>query len=349
MQSFSIAGHHVGPEHPVLVIAELSGNHHQSLATAKAMIKAAADAGVQAIKLQTYTPDTMTLDINRDEFLIRDTDNLWQGKSLYQLYAEAMTPWEWHQPLFDYARSLGLLAFSTPFDASAVALLESLEVPCYKIASFENTDHALLAAVASTGKPVLLSTGMATVAELADSVAVLRRHGCEQLLLLKCTSHYPADPVDANLLTLPHLQSLFNCPVGLSDHTLGIGVAVAAVAHGACVVEKHFVLDRAAGGIDSEFSLQPDEFATLVTETERARLALGGIRYGCSEREQASRKFRRSLYISADLQQGQLLSADNVRAVRPGLGLPVKYLPQLLGRPVQRDVRAGTPLQWELI
>ncbi|BDM63731.1 pseudaminic acid synthase [Shewanella sp. NFH-SH190041] len=349
MQPFSIAGHHVGPEHPVLVIAELSGNHHQSLATAKAMIKAAADAGVQAIKLQTYTPDTMTLDINRDEFLIRDADNLWQGKSLYQLYAEAMTPWEWHQPLFDYARSLGLLAFSTPFDASAVALLESLEVPCYKIASFENTDHALLAAVASTGKPVLLSTGMATVAELADSVAVLRRHGCEQLLLLKCTSHYPADPVDANLLTLPHLQSLFNCPVGLSDHTLGIGVAVAAVAHGACVVEKHFVLDRAAGGIDSEFSLQPDEFATLVTETERARLALGGIRYGCSEREQASRKFRRSLYISADLQQGQLLSADNVRAVRPGLGLPVKYLPQLLGRPVQRDVCAGTPLQWELI
>lgn len=339
----------IGDDQPALVIAELSGNHHQSLDTAKAMIKVAASTGVQAIKLQTYTPDTITLNVARDEFLITDADNLWQGKTLYQLYGEAMTPWEWHQELFEYAASLGLLAFSTPFDETAVEFLESLQVPCYKIASFENIDHGLLRAVARTGKPVIMSTGMADVAELAESVQVLRDNGCQDLILLKCTSHYPADPVDANLMTIPHLKQLFNCQVGLSDHTAGIGVAVAAVTLGASVVEKHFVLDRAAGGVDSAFSLQPEEFSALVTECNRARIAVGQVRYGCSAKELDSRKFRRSLYISQDLKAGDILTVDNLRSVRPGLGLAPKFLPQLLGKTVNQDVTAGTPMQWELI
>lgn len=339
----------IGDDQPAFVIAELSGNHHQSLDTAKAMIKAAASTGVQAIKLQTYTPDTITLNVARDEFLITDTDNLWQGKTLYQLYGEAMTPWEWHQELFDYAASLGLLAFSTPFDETAVEFLESLQVPCYKIASFENIDHGLLRAVARTGKPVIMSTGMADVAELAESVQVLRDNGCQDLILLKCTSHYPADPVDANLMTIPHLKQLFDCQVGLSDHTAGIGVAVAAVTLGASVIEKHFVLDRAAGGVDSAFSLQPEEFSALVTECNRARIAVGQVRYGCTAKELDSRKFRRSLYISQDLKAGDVLTVDNLRSVRPGLGLAPKFLPQLLGKTVNQDVTAGTPMQWELI
>ncbi|KFZ36546.1 N-acetylneuraminate synthase [Shewanella mangrovi] len=339
----------IGGGHPPMIIAELSGNHHQSLDTAKAMIKAAASTGVQAIKLQTYTPDTITLNVARDEFLITDADNLWQGKTLYQLYGEAMTPWEWHQALFEYAASLGLLAFSTPFDETAVEFLESLQVPCYKIASFENIDHGLLRAVARTGKPVIMSTGMADVAELAESVQVLRDNGCQDLILLKCTSHYPADPVDANLMTIPHLKQLFDCQVGLSDHTAGIGVAVAAVTLGASVIEKHFVLDRAAGGVDSAFSLQPEEFSALVTECNRARIAVGHVRYGCTAKELDSRKFRRSLYISQDLKAGDVLTVDNLRSVRPGLGLAPKFLPQLLGKTVNQNVSAGTPMQWELI
>lgn len=349
MQSFFIGENPVGQAHPVLVIAELSGNHNQSLSTAKAMIKAAADAGVQAIKLQTYTPDTMTLDLSRDEFLIQDATNLWQGKTLYQLYGEAMTPWAWHKPLFDYARELGLLAFSSPFDISAVEFLETLDVPCYKIASFENIDNELLRAVAQTGKPVIMSTGMAEISELAESIDVLKASGCHELILLKCTSHYPAEPVDANLATIPHLQQLFGCQVGLSDHTAGIGVAVAAVAQGATVVEKHFVLDRSAGGVDSAFSLEPDEFGQLVRECERARVALGQVHYGCTAKEIESRKFRRSLYICCDLKAGDILDEHNLRAIRPGLGLAPKYLPQLLGKPVRCDVRQGTPMSWALL
>lgn len=348
-QQITIGDIKVGEGYPPLVIAELSGNHHQSLDTAKAMIRVAATTGVQAIKLQTYTPDTITLNVARDEFLITDADNLWQGKTLYQLYGEAMTPWEWHQELFDYAASLGLLAFSTPFDETAVAFLESLNVPCYKIASFENIDHGLLRAVARTGKPVIMSTGMADVAELAESIAVLTDNGCDELILLKCTSHYPADPVDANLATIPHLKQLFGCQVGLSDHTAGIGVAVAAVALGATVVEKHFVLDRSAGGVDSAFSLQPEEFTALVTECQRAAIAIGHVHYGCTPKEVDSRKFRRSLYISQNLTAGDVLTVDNLRSVRPGLGLAPKYLAQLLGKTVNQDVPAGTPMRWDLV
>ncbi len=349
MSSIQIGQACVGHGHPTFIIAELSGNHGQSLEKAKAMIKAAAETGVHAIKLQTYTPDTITLNVNHGEFLISDEDNLWKGRTLHDLYGEAMTPWEWHKPLFDYAKSLGLIAFSTPFDLTAVEFLESLDVPCHKIASFENIDHGLLAAVAKTGKPVIMSTGMASIEELAESVSVLKENGCRELILLKCTSHYPANPVDANLLTIPHLANLFNCQVGLSDHTQGIGVSIASVVLGASVIEKHFVMDRSEGGVDSEFSLEPQEFKARVEESERARIALGKVHYGCTDKEIASRKFRRSLYISQDMKQGDVLTVDNLRSVRPGLGLAPKYLQSLLGKRVKCDISAGTAMSWNFV
>jgi N-acetylneuraminate synthase len=339
----------IGHQHPPLIIAELSGNHDQSLDKALAMVDAAAAAGAQAIKLQTYTADTMTLDIDSGEFFIDNPESLWAGTSLYKLYQIAHTPWAWHQAIFERAKSLGMLAFSTPFDLTAVEFLESLNVPCYKIASFENTDHALLAAVARTGKPVIMSTGMASIAELADAVDVLKSHGCNQLILLKCTSNYPARPVDANLLTIPHLAQLFDCQAGLSDHTTGIGVSIAAVALGATVIEKHFVLDRNEGGVDAEFSLEPTEMQQLVEETARAWTALGKVHYGVTDKEIASRKHRRSLYISADLPAGTVLTAENLRAIRPGLGLAPKYLELVLGRQVKADVKRGTALSWDLL
>lgn len=339
----------VGAAHRPLIIAELSGNHDQSLDKALAMVDAAAAAGAQAIKLQTYTADTMTLDIDSGEFFIDNPDSLWAGTSLYKLYQIAHTPWDWHQAIFERAQSHGMLAFSTPFDLTAVDFLESLNVPCYKIASFENTDHALLAAVAKTGKPVIMSTGMASIAELADAVDVLKRHGCNELILLKCTSNYPARPVDANLLTIPHLAQLFDCQAGLSDHTTGIGVSIAAVALGATVIEKHFVLDRSEGGVDAEFSLEPFEMKQLVEETERAWTALGQVHYGVTDKEIASRKHRRSLYISADLAAGTVLTTENLRAIRPGLGLAPKYLELVLGRQVKADVQRGTALSWDLL
>ena len=349
MASITIGHRQVGSDHPPFIIAEMSGNHGQSIEKAKALIDAAAKAGAHALKLQTYTPDTITLDVHEREFFIADPNSLWQGNSLYNLYQEAMTPWEWHQELFDYASSKGLVAFSTPFDLTAVDFLESLNVPCYKIASFENIDHALLAAVAKTGKPVIMSTGMASQAELAESVDVLRAAGCKDLILLKCTSNYPARPVDANLRTIPHLAELFNCQVGLSDHTPGVGVAVAAVALGATVVEKHFVLDRNGGEVDAEFSLEPHEVKMLVEETERAWTALGKVYYGCTDKELASRVHRRSLYIAEDVKAGDILTEKNLRSVRPGLGLAPKYLPLLLGKVVKVDAPKGTPMSWELI
>lgn len=349
MQLIKVDHCHIGPGQPVFVIAELSGNHGQSLEKAKEMILAAAEAGASAIKLQTYTPDTITLNVSHGEFFIQDQDNLWKGRSLYDLYSEAMTPWEWHQPLFDYAKSLGLVAFSTPFDLTAVEYLEKLNVPCYKIASFENNDHALLAAVAKTGKPVIMSTGMAEIHELAEAVMVLKQHGCRDLILLKCTSHYPAEPVDANLSTIPHLAQLFDCQVGLSDHTQGIGVSIASVILGGTVIEKHFVIDRNEGGVDSEFSLEPGEFKSLVMETERARVALGRVHYGCTTKEIASRKYRRSLYVSRDMSAGDILTVDNLRSVRPGLGIAPKYLHQLLGKAVKQDIAAGTAMCWEFV
>ncbi|GGO73839.1 pseudaminic acid synthase [Bowmanella pacifica] len=349
MASITIGHHQIGPDHPPFIIAEMSGNHGQSIEKAKALIDAAANAGAHALKLQTYTPDTITLDVHEREFFIADPNSLWQGNSLYNLYQEAMTPWEWHQELFDYASSKGLVAFSTPFDLTAVDFLQSLNVPCYKIASFENIDHALLAAVAKTGKPVIVSTGMASQTEIAESVEVLRAAGCKDLILLKCTSNYPARPVDANLRTIPHLAELFNCQVGLSDHTPGVGVAVAAVALGATVVEKHFVLDRNGGEVDAEFSLEPHEVKMLVEETERAWTALGKVHYGCTDKELASRVHRRSLYIAENVKAGDILTEKNLRSVRPGLGLPPKYLPLLLGKVIKTDAPKGTPMSWELI
>lgn len=343
-------GHHlVGSGHPPFVIAEMSGNHNGSLDRALALVDAAADAGAQALKIQTYTADTMTLDLDRDEFFIADPDSLWKGNSLYKLYEEAHTPWDWHAPIFERARARGMIAFSSPFDASAVAFLESLDVPCYKVASFENTDLPLIRKVAATGKPMIISTGMATVAEIDEAVRAARGAGCRDLILLKCTSSYPATPEHSHLATIPHLRQLFGCQIGLSDHTLGIGAAVASVALGATVIEKHFTLQRADGGVDSAFSLEPQELRQLVEESERARQAVGTVRYGRTAAEEKSLVFRRSLYIAADMKAGEVLTPANLRAIRPGLGLPPKHLEMLLGKRVNRDVVRGTPMSWDLL
>jgi pseudaminic acid synthase len=344
-----IAGRPIGRRHAPFVIAEMSGNHNQSLERALAIVEAAARAGAHALKLQTYTADTMTLDVQGEGFQIRDAGSLWQGASLYQLYDQAHTPWEWHEPLFARARELGLIAFSTPFDESAVEFLESIGAPCYKIASFENTDLPLIRRVASTGKPMIMSTGMASVAELDESVRAARAAGCRDLVLLKCTSTYPATPENTNVSTIPHMRELFDCQVGLSDHTMGVGASVASVALGATVIEKHFTLRRADGGVDSTFSLEPEEMAQLVVETARAWQSLGHVHYGPTEAERASLQFRRSLYVVKDLQPGDALTADNVRAIRPGLGLAPKHLEEVLGCKVNRAIARGTPLSWALL
>ena len=347
--SISIAGRPIGRSHQPFVIAEMSGNHNQSLERALAIVDAAAKSGAHGLKLQTYTADTMTLDLASNEFFIDDPDSLWKGRSLHELYKQAYTPWEWHEPIFDRARSLGMIPFSTPFDASAVDFLEGLGVACYKIASFENTDLPLIRKVAATGKPMIISTGMATVADIDETVRAARAAGCEQLVLLKCTSTYPATPADTNLLTIPHMRSLFGCEVGLSDHTFGIGASVASVALGASVIEKHFTLARADGGVDSTFSMEPEEMAALVVETKRAWLALGEVYYGLTEKEGKSLVFRRSLYVAEDLAPGDVLTEQNLRIIRPGLGLPPKYFETLLGKRVGRAVRRGTPMSWDLL
>ena len=344
-----IGNYAISPEAPPFVIAEMSGNHNQSLDRALAIVEAAAQAGAHGLKIQTYTADTMTLDLNEGSFRIDDPDSLWAGRSLYQLYQEAYTPWEWHGPIFTRARELGLVAFSTPFDETAVNFLESLDVPCYKIASFENTDLPLIRKVAATGKPMIISTGMANAAELDETVRTARAAGCKDLVLLKCTSTYPASPADTDLRTIPHMRTLFDCEVGLSDHTMGVGAAIAAVALGATVVEKHFTLSRADGGVDSTFSLEPEELAILATETKRAWEALGTVRYGRTRAEDKSAVFRRSLYVVRDLAPGDILTPENLRAIRPGFGLPPKYYDLLLGRKVSKQIRRGTPLSWELL
>lgn len=344
-----IAGRGVGRAFPPFVVAEMSGNHNQSLERALQIADAAARSGAHALKLQTYTPDTMTLDLDQGDFHISDEDSLWAGKSLYRLYQEAYTPWEWHEKLFARCRELGMIGFSTPFDETAVDFLESLDVPCYKVASFENTDLPLIRKIAATGKPMIISTGMATVAELDETVCAARDGGCDDLVLLKCTSSYPATPENTNILTIPHMRDLFECEVGLSDHTMGVGVSVASIALGATVIEKHFTLRRADGGVDSTFSLEPEEMQALVVETERAWQALGKVSYGMTDTEQKSKCFRRSLYITDDLKQGTVLTRGNVRAIRPGFGLPPKYYEIVLGKTVARDVKRGTPLSWELI
>jgi len=345
----SIMNRKIGLQHPPFIIAEMSGNHNQSLDRALAIVEAAAQAGAHGLKIQTYTPDTMTIDLDEREFHISDSNSLWKGTSLYKLYSEAYTPWDWHKPIFDRARKLGMIPFSTPFDDSSVEFLESLNVPCYKIASFENTDIPLIKRVAATGKPMIISTGMATVAELDETVRAAQDAGCKDLILLKCTSTYPATPESTNILTIPHLCELFDCEVGLSDHTMGVGVSVASVALGATVIEKHFTLSRADGGVDSAFSMEPDEMAQLVTETERAWQARGQVRYGPTDAEKQSIQFRRSLYIVKDIKAGDVLTQTNLRAIRPGLGLPTKYMGQVLGRSVNKNMKRGTALGWDCL
>ncbi len=344
-----IADRLVGGAFTPFIIAEMSGNHNQSLKRALDIVEAAAKAGAHALKLQTYTADTITLDVQEGEFFIDDAQSLWKGRSLHELYKEAHTPWEWHAPIMERARKLGMVCFSTPFDETAVDFLESLQVPAYKIASFENVHLPLIRKAAATGKPVIISTGMATLAEIDDAVRAAREAGCRDLVLLKCTSTYPATPANTNVLTIPHLRAKFGCEVGLSDHTMGVGAAVAAVAHGATVIEKHFTLRRSDGGVDSAFSLEPEELRALVIETERAWQSLGQVTYGPSEEEKKSLIFRRSIYIARDLKAGDVLTPENLRCVRPGLGLAPKHYETLLGRRVNQDVKKGTPMGWALV
>lgn len=349
VNEIKIAEKLIGKNRPPFVIAEMSGNHNQSLERALEIVDAVAKTGAHALKIQTYTPDTMTIDLDEREFHISDRTSLWEGTSLYKLYGQAYTPWEWHKPIFDRAKELGLIAFSSPFDDSAVDFLEQLNVPCYKIASFENIDIPLIRRVASTGKPLIISTGMATAAELDDAVTAARAAGCKDLILLKCTSTYPATADNTNILTIPHMRELFQCEVGLSDHTMGVGVSVASVALGATVIEKHFTLNRADGGVDSTFSMEPSEMAQLVLETERAWQSLGCINYGATLAEQKSLQFRRSLYVVRDLKAGDKLTVENLRSIRPGLGLPPKFLEEVLGKTVKQSVKRGTALTWNLL
>ncbi|WP_409368019.1 pseudaminic acid synthase [Lysinibacillus sp. 38-6] len=331
-----------------LIIAEMSGNHNQSLNRALEIVEAAAASGAHALKIQTYTADTLTLNVDSPDFLISDSESLWKDKKLYDLYTEAYTPWEWHKPIFDRAKELGMIAFSTPFDETAVDFLEELEVPLYKIASFENTDLPLIKKVAATGKPMIVSTGMATLAELDELVRTAKEAGCKDLVLLKCTSTYPATPENTNILTIPHMKQLFDdVQIGLSDHTLGIGVAVASVALGATVIEKHFTLDRADGGVDAAFSMEPAEMKALVEETERAWLAMGKVTYGPTEKEKASLKFRRSIYVSKDIKAGEIFTQENVKIVRPGYGLQPKYFNHVINKKARKDYITGTPLKFE--
>lgn len=339
----------IGLDNRPFIIAEMSGNHNQSLDRALEIVEAASKTGVNALKIQTYTADTITLDVSEGEFFIEDKNSLWKGKTLYDLYQEAHTPWEWHEPIMKRAEELGMICFSTPFDDTAVDFLEDLDVPAYKIASFENTHLPLIKKVAATGKPMIISTGMASIAEMDEMVQTIRDAGCEQFILLKCTSTYPATPENSNVLTIPHMRQLFKCEVGLSDHTMGIGASIAAVAHGATVIEKHFTLNRADGGVDSAFSLEPEEMKQLVVETDQAQKSLGKVTYGPTEVEKASLVFRRSLYIAEDMKKGDVLTEKNLRIVRPGLGLPPKYYDIFLGRKVSRDVKKGTAVNWTLI
>lgn len=349
MTDFMIEERKIGTSERPFIIAEMSGNHNQSLEKALKIVEEAAKAGVDAVKLQTYTAETMTLNLDEKEFFIDDDSNLWKGNSLYNLYEQAYTPWEWHEQIFSRCKELGLIAFSSPFDETAVDFLEEMKVPCYKIASFENIDIPLIRKVARTGKPLIMSTGMATAAELDEAVRAVREEGCEKLILLKCTSTYPASPENTNLKTIPHMKELFDCQVGLSDHTMGLGTAVASVVLGATVIEKHFTLDRKAGGVDAAFSMEPAEMAALVKESNRAWESLGSVQYGPTRAEQPSLKHRRSLYVTKDLQAGDVLTSENVRAIRPGLGLAPKYLDLVIGKSVNEAVKKGTPLSLELL
>lgn len=339
----------VGRGHKPFIIAEMSGNHNQSLETALKIVDSASKTGVDALKIQTYTAETMTLDSQEKEFFIKDETSLWSGNSLYELYQQAYTPWEWHEAIFDRCREHGIIGFSTPFDRTAVDFLEEMDTPVYKIASFENNDIPLIEYVAKTGKPLIISTGMANISELDECVTAARDNGCKDLILLKCTSSYPAPVADANLRTIPHLRDLFNCHVGLSDHTLSNATAVASVALGACIIEKHFTLSRADGGVDSAFSLEPIELASLVNMTQDAYISLGEVKYGTCSSEATSKSHRRSIYLSRNVTEGEVINSDNVRVIRPGQGMAPKYYNVIIGRKFSKSAKKGTPLSWNLI
>lgn len=331
------------------IIAEMSGNHNHSLERALKIVDAAAEAGVDALKIQTYTADTMTLDINRGEFVIDDPKSLWNGRTLYDLYKEAATPWEWHKDIFDRCRQKGIIGFSTPFDSTAVDFLESLGNPIYKIASFEIVDIPLIKKAALTGKPLIMSTGMASIEEIQDAVDSARSAGCKDITLLKCTSTYPASAEDSNILTIQDMKKKFGCNVGLSDHTVGTGVAVASVALGASVIEKHFTLSRADGGVDSAFSMEPAEMKKLVEDSRNAALSLGSVKYGPTDAEKPSLKFRRSLYAVKDIKKGEKFTEENIRSIRPGYGMSPKYYNKILGKCSAKDIVLGTPLTSEML
>jgi N-acetylneuraminate synthase len=347
MTSVAIAGRPIGPDYPPYVIAEMSGNHNGEIERAFALIEAAKAAGADAVKLQTYTADTITIDHGGPGFVIEG--GLWHGRRLYELYQEAHTPWDWHERLFEKAREVGVTAFSSPFDPTAVAFLESLGAPAYKVASFEIVDTALVAAMARTGKPLIISTGLASPEDIADAVEAARGAGARDLILLHCTSGYPTPASQMHLRTMADLAAAHGTLVGLSDHTMGTAVAVAAVALGACVIEKHFTLARADGGVDAAFSLEPEELARLVSDCRDAWSALGSVHYEEVEAEKAGRDHRRSLYVVADVAEGEPLSEQNVRSIRPGHGLAPKHLYAVLGRPAARAIKRGEPLAWDLV
>jgi pseudaminic acid synthase len=347
MRSIQIGKTIISKDHKPFIIAEMSGNHNHSLERALEIVDAAATAGANAIKLQTYTAETMTLP---GAYRIEDKNSLWNGRELFDLYKEAYTPWEWHKEIFKRANDKGLIAFSSPFDETAVDFLEELNVPLYKIASFENTDHPLLRKVASTGKPVIMSTGVSTLADILESVEVLKSNGCKDLVLLKCTSTYPATPENTNLMTIPVMQEIFkDCIIGLSDHTMGVGAAVASVVVGARVIEKHFTLRRADGGVDSAFSLEPEELKLLVVETERALQALGKPQFDVQAAEAKSKIFKRSIYVAKEISVNETFSKSNIRVVRPGNGIQPKYYDQILGKKSAANLKPGTPLQWDAV
>lgn len=347
MISFKIGNKNIGTNHKPFIIAEMSGNHNGDIKRALELVKAAADAGADALKLQTYTADTITMNHRGGLFDITDKNSLWVGRNLYELYQEAHTPWEWHEAIFDYAKSLGMLAFSSPFDETAVDFLETLNVPAYKIASFESNHFPLLKKVAQTGKPILISSGTSKLNELYESVQYLKANGAKDIIIFKCTSTYPATPENTHLNTIPVFQSVFeDCVIGLSDHTMGIGASVAAVALGARVIEKHFTLRRADGGVDSDFSLEPEELKALVVETERAFLAMGNVQLNTQKAEEKSRQFKRSIYVTKDIEAGEAFTTENIRVIRPGDGLHPKFWEQVLGTKAAQDWKRGTPLAW---
>lgn len=350
MRTLKIANQEIGLEEKPFIIAEMSGNHNQSLERALSIVDAAANAGADAIKLQTYTADTMTINQSHGLFQIDDEDSLWKGHNLYELYEIAHTPWEWHAPIFERAREKGMLAFSTPFDETAVDFLEDLNVPAYKVASFESAHHPLLKKIAQTGKPVIISSGTSRLDDLYESIRVLKENGCKDIVILKCTSTYPATPENTNLNTIPVLQQIFpDCIIGLSDHTMGIGAAVAAVALGARVIEKHFTLRRADGGVDSAFSMEPEELKALVVESERAFQSLGTVQLDTQKSEEKSLRFKRSIYVVKDIQAGEVFSEENIRVIRPGDGLAPRYWEKIIGMAAKQTIKRGTPISWDLL